>query len=198
MTWLGSIPTELATLMREGGWVFGALLVLAFGIAFALISLWEAMRFPGAPILSSLQWRTLLSRAERETFVPMDLQNDLSSCPDPGRRLQEIEQQLFAVPERRFPFVFVMIGAAPLIGLLGTVSGMFTTFRGMASEGSASPIEIISTGISEALITTQTGLVIGVPTFMVAVWMRNRHESLMARFATLASQLRYLLGREAV
>jgi biopolymer transport protein ExbB len=198
MTWLDSIPEELATLLREGGWVFGALLVLAFGIAFALLSLWEAMRFPGAPILSSSQWRTLLSRTERGTSLPEDLQSDLSSSPDPGRRLQEIEQQLFAVSERRFPFVFVMIGASPLIGLLGTVSGMFTTFRGMASDGAAPPIEIISTGISEALITTQAGLVIGVPTYMVAVWMRNRHEGLMEHFAALSSELRYRLGRKGV
>lgn len=198
MTWLGTIPAELVTLMREGGWVFGALLVLAFGIAFALLSLWEAMRFPGAPVLSSLQWRTLLSRPELATTLPADLQSDLSSSPDPDRRLLEIEQQLFAVSERRFPFVFVMIGASPLIGLLGTVSGMFTTFRGMASDGAAPPIEVISTGISEALITTQAGLVIGVPTFMVAFWMRNRHEGLMAHFAALSSQLRYRMGREGV
>ncbi len=82
-----------------------------------------------------------------------------------------------------------MIGAAPLVGLLGTVSGMFTTFHGMSTASASAPVDVISAGISQALITTQTGLVIGVPTYIVCAWLKSRYENLVLRFRQLESQL---------
>lgn len=73
---------------------------------------------------------------------------------------------------RRFDFAFMLIGVAPLLGLLGTVSGMFTTFDGMAAPSSGAPIGVISRGVSEALLTTQTGLVIAVPSFVFCALLR--------------------------
>jgi len=73
---------------------------------------------------------------------------------------------------RRFDFTFMLIGVAPLLGLLGTVTGMFATFDGMAAPGSGTPISVISRGVSEALLTTQTGLVIAVPSFIACALLR--------------------------
>lgn len=78
---------------------------------------------------------------------------------------------------RRLDFCFVLIGAAPLVGLLGTVSGMLATFSGLAVSSGAAPIETISDGISRALITTQTGLVIAVPTFIVCTLLKKRRQN---------------------
>lgn len=74
--------------------------------------------------------------------------------------------------QRRLNFAFMLIGVAPLLGLLGTVTGMFATFDGMAAPGSGAPIGIISRGVSEALLTTQTGLIIAVPGFVVCALLR--------------------------
>jgi len=74
---------------------------------------------------------------------------------------------------RRFDFAFILIGVAPLVGLLGTVSGMFATFDGMAA-GSAAPLGAVSRGVSEALITTQAGLIIAVPAFIACTLLRSR------------------------
>jgi biopolymer transport protein ExbB len=82
-----------------------------------------------------------------------------------------------------------MIGAAPLLGLLGTVSGMFKTFGGMATSSVNAPIDVISAGISEALITTETGLVIGVPTLIVCTLLKSRYDDLVLRYRRLESQL---------
>ena len=54
----------------------------------------------------------------------------------------------------------VCVATAPLIGLLGTVTGMLTTFGGLAKGGGEQTMNIISKGISEALTTTETGLII--------------------------------------
>tara|TARA_R110002096_G_scaffold4493_16_gene20910 strand:- start:7466 stop:7885 length:420 start_codon:yes stop_codon:yes gene_type:complete len=86
--------------------------------------------------------------------------------------------------KRRIEFCFVLIGAAPLIGLLGTVAGMLKTFSGLARSGSGSaPIDAISGGISEALITTQTGLIIAVPTLILCTVLNHRHRNLRSRRA---------------
>ncbi|MEM1440933.1 MAG: MotA/TolQ/ExbB proton channel family protein [Verrucomicrobiota bacterium] len=76
---------------------------------------------------------------------------------------------------RRLDFCFVLIGAAPLVGLLGTVTGMLETFSGLSVSSGSAPVETISHGISKALITTQTGLVIAIPSFIVCTVLKRRH-----------------------
>lgn len=182
------ITSEIAALSHEGGWVFWGLVALAFGISFALLSLWRSLRLPEAPLLAPRDWRRLL--AGRHPPVPLvtRLRESLGRRELPGA-LEEIDQQLFATPARRFPFAFVLIGAAPLIGLLGTVSGMFTTFDGMAGVAASAPVDIISKGVSEALITTQTGLVIGIPSFIVCSLLKDRFDRLRLAWQHVASLL---------
>lgn len=189
MNYILQLSNEVQTLAGAGGWVFHALLVLAFGIAFSLLSLWHSMRLTDAPLLSSGDWVTLLKGGQGKEEISERLLVQLRKTGDLPRRMQEVGQRLFARTDRRFPFAFIMIGAAPLLGLLGTVSGMFATFHGMSTASAAAPIDIISGGISEALITTQTGLIIGVPTYIVCAWLKSRHQDLVMRFAQLESQL---------
>lgn len=182
-----SLLSEIEVLLAEGGPFFIALIALAFGIAFSLVVLWNSIHLPDAPVIGSKEWRSLLSR--NDAPIPLPLLNHLATSGDRRRSIREIGQRLFAKPERRFPFAFILISAAPLIGLLGTVSGMFHTFEGMAATATAAPIDVISDGISEALITTQTGLIIGVPTFIVCAWLKSRFDDLQLRFQKLESQL---------
>lgn len=188
MTLFSNIIQEMQTLATEGGWVLYALLALAFGIAFSLLSLWHSLSLPDAPLLRSREWLTLLKGRKGADEIQKQLLGDLNRSEDFSRRLQEIGQRLFAKPERRFAFAFIMIGTAPLVGLLGTVSGMFTTFYGMSTSADA-PIDVISKGISQALITTQTGLIIGVPTFIVCAWLKSRNDHLTLEFRKLESRL---------
>ena len=54
------INEEFQTLSTEGGWVFWCLLALAFGIAFAVLSIWSLDRLPSAPIIKCEHWKALL------------------------------------------------------------------------------------------------------------------------------------------
>lgn len=189
MTFLDPLLNELQTLATDGGWVFYALVALAFGIAFALVSLWQSMHLHDAPLISSGEWIKLLRNKPGSESIRNRLREELESSGDLGRSLQETQRRLFAKSERRFSFAFIIIGAAPLVGLLGTVSGMFTTFNGMATSSASAPIDIISQGISEALITTQTGLIIGVPAFILCALLKSRHDTLFLRFRQLSSQV---------
>jgi len=70
-------------------------------------------------------------------------------------------------------FISVTAAVAPLLGLLGTVSGLIKTFSVIAVEGTGEA-QSISGGISEALITTLFGLVVAIPSFMLhAVLIRK-------------------------
>ena len=61
--------------------------------------------------------------------------------------------------EREILILKAMVAAAPLLGLLGTVMGMIATFSVLSVRGTAS-MKLLSVGISEALVTTQVGLVV--------------------------------------
>jgi len=66
--------------------------------------------------------------------------------------------------ERDLKVMRILVAAAPLVGLLGTVMGMLVTFDALAfGSGGEKTMGLIARGISEALITTKTGLVVALP-----------------------------------
>lgn len=66
-----------------------------------------------------------------------------------------------------------MIAAAPLLGLLGTVSGMVTTFESLSSRKDQTSMEGLAGGISEVLVATESGLAVAIPA-MVLVYFAHR------------------------
>ncbi len=68
--------------------------------------------------------------------------------------------------ERNLNVLGTMAGAAPLVGLLGTVWGIMRAFHDMAHVGSAAPT-VVAAGIAEALVTTAVGLLVAVPALIL-------------------------------
>jgi len=64
------------------------------------------------------------------------------------------------------PFILLIAAVAPLLGLLGTVTGMIQTFDVITEFGTSDP-KLLSGGISVALVTTQIGLIVAIPTLLV-------------------------------
>ena len=64
--------------------------------------------------------------------------------------------------EKGFPLIATIAGGAPMIGFLGTVTGMVRAFFDMANAGTNVDISLLSNGIYEALVTTVGGLVVGI------------------------------------
>lgn len=75
-------------------------------------------------------------------------------------------------------YLSITANVAPMIGLLGTVSGMIGGFQTMASGGMGRP-ELFAGDIGEALITTATGLCIGIPAMVAHAVFSNRLNALM-------------------
>jgi biopolymer transport protein ExbB len=84
--------------------------------------------------------------------------------------------------ERHLPLVRVMAASAPLLGLLGTVSGLIHTFRTMTEYGNGNAV-LLAHGISEALIATQSGLLLAIVLILLGQrlegrvhWLQNQVE----------------------
>ncbi|RPI02176.1 MAG: MotA/TolQ/ExbB proton channel family protein [Calditrichaeota bacterium] len=108
-------------------------------------------------ILTSLQNMDLTSEEMRELLT------------DQGR--QEVRSL-----ERGLPILETVAGVAPLMGLLGTVLGMIKVFSVISLQGTGQA-SLLAGGISEALITTVTGLVIGIPALIMYNYFSNRAEN---------------------
>ncbi len=80
--------------------------------------------------------------------------------------------------ERFLPTLGVLAAIAPLLGLLGTVTGMINTFQIITLYGTGDP-RMMSGGISEALITTQLGLVVAVPIMLLHHVLERRVDGII-------------------
>ena len=166
------MPEAIASVLeslRGAGWLLLVLLALAIGIFHTIFYL-----------------RQYLKRCAQ---MPADLGVQLTTPSEVGLQLQEAWLTRLEVVDRRLPFLYVLINAAPLTGLLGTVAGMLTTFRGLGMASSQPPIDLISQGISQALVTTQAGLIIAIPAYIAAAALRKQRDQLENSWACAESHL---------
>jgi len=75
-------------------------------------------------------------------------------------------------------FIKIISVVAPLLGLLGTVTGMITTFQAITLFGTGDP-KLMAGGISTALVTTVLGLVVAIPTVMLFTWLNTRSKGIL-------------------
>ena len=83
----------------------------------------------------------------------------------------------------------VVITIAPLLGLLGTVSGLVSVFASLGESTDAGDPSVIAAGIAKALNTTIGGLAVAVPTVIVYSFLQKRIEALAARMEVLTGHL---------
>ena len=146
--------SEFQQVLNQGGPILWALIILGVGLYTILASTWLGL----SKVKSELARHHFIGGGKRQTTSQFAV----------------FELDRLAWVERRIPFIGVLAGAAPLTGLLGTVSGMLVTFSGLASSSAATPIDKISMGISEALITTQAGLLLAIPAAFLLAILRNQ------------------------
>lgn len=115
------------------------------------------------------------------------------SLPAIERRMEEIA--LAETPElhKRLAWLDTIITISPLLGLLGTVIGMVSSFRIIGSTGASHPTAITA-GVAEALIATATGLTIAIVTLVGYNALTERVRTILSRIELSATQLLNLLA----
>jgi biopolymer transport protein ExbB len=96
---------------------------------------------------------------------------------------------------RHLPAIMVLAAAAPLLGLLGTVTGMIETFTVIREYGTGNA-QALAAGISEALITTQTGLLVAIPGFFVGYVLRRQAGKIQRKFTSFQKKVEGWLKSE--
>lgn len=88
---------------------------------------------------------------------------------------EEIRLSMYPSIDKHIPTIKTLAFISPLLGLLGTVTGMIRTFDVISIFGTGN-IRLMTIGISEALITTETGLVIAIPGIYMSRFLERKAE----------------------
>ena len=102
--------------------------------------------------------------------------------------LQEVGRQEAVRLTRNLRALETIAAVAPLLGLLGTVVGMIRVFSAVSQVGLGDP-EVLSGGISEAMITTAAGLMVGIPALVSHNWLEGRAHAIIFDIEVYATQV---------
>eukprot|EP00831_Metopus_contortus_P003851 TRINITY_DN11415_c0_g2_i1.p10 TRINITY_DN11415_c0_g2~~TRINITY_DN11415_c0_g2_i1.p10 ORF type:complete len:207 (-),score=43.22 TRINITY_DN11415_c0_g2_i1:1082-1702(-) len=130
--------------------------------------------------LAQWQW-DILSQYMEKRCEDQDLNREML---DAMRMRQEIKAM------RYIGTILILAAVAPLLGLLGTVTGMITTFDVISQFGTGNA-RALASGISEALVTTQSGLVVAVPGLLLGGFLFQRARKLRGRMELFCIRLQH-------
>ncbi|WP_051202064.1 MotA/TolQ/ExbB proton channel family protein [Ferrimonas senticii] len=174
----------------DGGEMLWPILALtALGLLTIVICGARLLWWRPLPALNADQIEQQLSGLKRTPAATVLLQAWHSSSLEAAD--QQLKQGMLAQLgrfERGLAFVTLLAALAPMLGLLGTVSGMIETFRALTEFGNAEP-KLLSSGISKALITTQAGLIAAIPLLLLHHPLKRRAQRLTANMEQHGAQL---------
>ncbi len=149
--------------IAAGGFLMWPLLLLgAIGVALALERSAYLMRWRAHALAFERDPAAATADANLERLRAVLQSPNEDAEEDAVEALRRLKTQL----SRGLSFLAIVAAVAPLLGLLGTVTGMIGTFAVITEHGTGDP-RLLSGGISEALLTTQLGLMVAVPALLL-------------------------------
>lgn len=100
------------------------------------------------------------------------------------QNFSRLRMDLMSGVDRRIVFLKILSSVAPLIGLLGTVCGMCSSIASASDNPQG-----VADGISVALITTQAGLVVAIPSWLIAIYASSLSGRILTRLSRRESQM---------
>ena len=171
------IRLSLWELAKEGGWImvilaiFSVIAVYIFSERFITINKASKKDDNFMNMIRSYMFEGKLDDAKHlceETDTPISrmIEKGISRI---GKPLNDIQTAIENVGnlevsklEKGVALIGMISGAAPMLGFLGTVTGMIRAFYDMSMAGNNIDIELLSTGIYQAMVTTVGGLIVGI------------------------------------
>ena len=165
--------------------------LLIYTVAVSLLMNFRQRRFRHLKDETITDWVAEPERGEGEVGeIIRYTQDDVQKVDEVHSRFSEVIASRLPFFERRLVYLNTLVATAPLLGLLGTVMGMLMTFKGL-SVGGGKLVDVVASGISEALITTEMGLLIAVPGYFMAYAIKRRkdeYEAFLVRLESLTLQ----------
>ena len=184
----GSEPTLLEEMQKGGIWIYP---ILFFALASVLIALFKAAQilripFPHGPV-------TLAGNFGG----PFELLRKTAQGYR-GNKPEILEEILYEIIidwqarlEKGMPMIAITAATAPLLGLLGTVTGMIDVFRQITNFANPENSEL-ARGISEALVTTKFGLITAIPSLIAHALLSRRLQGLISKMEGFSARLVHL------
>ncbi|MBN2038973.1 MAG: MotA/TolQ/ExbB proton channel family protein [Spirochaetes bacterium] len=119
----------------------------------------------------------------------IDSVSDLKDKNNVESAIEQNRLYYFSLLDNNVGTINTLAAIAPLLGLLGTVTGMMKTFAIIRLFGSANPA-LMAEGISEALLTTQAGLIVAFPIVLANTFLKNRIRDLKDNFEKIFMKMR--------
>lgn len=209
-------PTEaqlnVIDLAVKGGWIMIVLLILSLLAAYIFIQRLLVIRRAGK------EDQTFMNRI-KDYIHEGKIESALTLCRNtntPAARMIEkgitrlgrpMNDVLVAIEnvgnleiaklEKGFPLIATTAAGAPMLGFLGTVTGMVRAFFDMANAGSNVDVTLLSSGIYEALVTTVGGLVVGIITLFAYNYLVSQVDNVVNKMEARTMEFMDLLNEPA-
>ena len=188
--------SPLEHLEKGGLWAIPIILFACFALTIALLKAAQLLRLSKIKMHSQMQLQQFFKAENSSEFAGMQQQLfNLTLQSEKGQvRDDQLFNQLIHDKHKLDNFIgaiAITAAVAPLLGLLGTVSGMIETFKMMTLFGSGDP-EVVSGGIAQALITTELGLVVAIPALVLNALLSRKAKAYYSQLEGFALQLSQL------
>jgi biopolymer transport protein ExbB len=180
-------------LIKSGGWLMVPILLCSvIAMAIVLERLWtlQASRIiPSGLVMQVWEWaraeklddariRTIQSGSPLGRLLAAGLANRNTEREIMKEAIEEVGRQVVHELERYLNALGTVALITPLMGLLGTVIGMIKVFTVITVQGVGNP-EVLADGISQALITTATGISVAIPALLFYRYFQRRVDDLV-------------------
>ena len=178
----------LEELQKGGIWIYPILFFAAISL---LIAVYKAFQILGVPTPSEL------ASLDGSYLGPFELLRKTARSYQ-GNKPEILEEILYegiidfqVRLEKALPLIAVTAATAPLLGLLGTVTGMIDVFRQITNFANPENSEL-ARGISEALVTTKFGLITAIPSLIAHALLSRRLQGVVSKLEGFAARLVHL------
>lgn len=178
---------------KGGIWIFP---ILAFALVSMITGIFKAaqiyrIKLPKARVLHDIMDQLKAGQPDRARELaaaqPAPVNSMLVKAVDHADRDKEyIEEVMYETLldtqprlEKYLPLIAITAATAPLLGLLGTVTGMIHTFKLITLFGTGDA-KSLSSGISEALVTTEFGLIVAIPALILHALLSRKCQAILA------------------
>ncbi|MEM0965046.1 MAG: MotA/TolQ/ExbB proton channel family protein [Verrucomicrobiota bacterium] len=188
---------SIMDMIRVGGWTMvplGALSIAGLGLIVYNFIAVKPRKLLNVDVVEQVAEQANGFHMEEARQICADNPSPLTNIVDAGlervtadfvdtdsmeKAMEEASVEELSGPYVYINYLSVIASLAPMVGLLGTVSGMVKAFNAIAAQGMGQPTELAN-NISEALITTATGMIIGIPAMFFFFFFKNKYGKITA------------------
>lgn len=127
-----------------------------------------------------------ISRTIKNILLAYEYEDDMYESKEKLMKEKALDQ--IENLEKRLTLLAIVAYISPMTGLLGTVLGMIKSFKAIALQGTGDP-NVVANGISEALLTTATGLIIAIPAIIAYNLFNRRIDKIMLKIEKTSTAL---------